>query len=104
MLSVFYLEKYFLSAKESERLKEAYRKGELLSGEVKQQFGEKMSALIETFQTNLRNVKESDFEKVLMQPEHKVKPELIEIWGRQDDAIKSDQNVQKQKAHSLSRS
>lgn len=94
-VSIFYLEKYFLSKKESNRLKDAYRKGELLSGEVKQQFGEKMSALIETFQTNLRNVKEADFEKVLMQPEHKIRPELIEIWGRQEDAIKSGKQVQK---------
>ncbi|MGI0141172.1 MAG: tryptophan--tRNA ligase [Candidatus Micrarchaeales archaeon] len=96
-VSIFYLEKYFLNSKECEELKGAYRRGELLSGEVKVQFAEKMTELVNTFQKNLRNVKDSDFEKVIMQPESKIKPELKQIWGAQTDVIKGNAQPVKSK-------
>ena len=55
-VSIFYLKNLFLEDKESNKIIEKYRKGELLSGEVKKILADEIIKFLEEFQKRLKNV------------------------------------------------
>lgn len=73
---LFYLEKYFLDNEEAKEIKEKYRDGELLSGEVKQMLFEEVSKFIKDFQRKQEKVKDRELREVLLDNDHE--EEVIE--------------------------
>ena len=65
-VSCLYLKYLFLDKKESEKLFEDYRKGKILTSEVKKLFTEKTLEFIKEFQSNLKKIKDSDVEKSIL--------------------------------------
>ena len=65
-VAFIYLKNLFLSPEESAELGERYRRGEVLSGEMKNLFGGKVVEFVKGFQSRLREVKEKDVEKCVM--------------------------------------
>ncbi len=61
-----YLQKYYLSKKDSEKLFADYRSGKILSGEVKQMLKERVISDVAAFNKNLSKVTSEDVEKVLL--------------------------------------
>lgn len=61
-----YLSKFFLNEKESKKLFDDYRKGKLLSGEVKNMLSEKLIKTIKKFQNSLKKVKKSSLKKSIL--------------------------------------
>jgi tryptophanyl-tRNA synthetase len=61
-VSFLYLKYLFLNSKESLRLGEKYRKGEILSGEMKKMFADKVVEFVKGFQSRLGKVKDKDVE------------------------------------------
>lgn len=64
-----YLSKFFLDEKEGKNLFEDYKKGKLLSGEVKKMLADKLVDFTSNFQVNLKNVKDGEVEKAIMKNE-----------------------------------
>jgi tryptophanyl-tRNA synthetase len=62
-----YLYKLFLDKKQGEKLFEDYRKGKLLSGEVKKKLAEEIINLTKTFQKNLKEISEEKVQKCILQ-------------------------------------
>lgn len=60
-----YLSSYFLDEKESKKLFEDYRKGKLLSGEVKKMLLDELIKFTQNFQNNLKKIKDSDVDKCI---------------------------------------
>ena len=77
-VAYLYLKSYFMTPKESKELYEDYRKGRLLSGELKIMLFEKVMARIREFQERYRKVTEKDLEKVILRNEDFDLPRLIE--------------------------
>lgn len=62
-VAIYYLDKLFLNEKESEKLKEDYKKGKILSGEVKKKLGDEIVKFTKGFQKRLKKISEKDIEK-----------------------------------------
>lgn len=65
-VSCQYLSKFFFNEKESRILFDNYRKGEILSGEVKKMLSDKVIGLIKIFQKRLKEIKEEDLKKSIL--------------------------------------
>ncbi len=65
-VSCLYLKYFFLSKKESEKLFDDYKKGKLLTSEVKSLFTKKVLEFIKHFQSNLKKIKEKDVERSIL--------------------------------------
>ena len=61
-----YLSKFFLKKEESETIIEDYKKGKLLSGEVKKMLSEKLVDFISIFQKRLKSISEEDIKKCIL--------------------------------------
>lgn len=64
-----YLSNFFLNDKESEKLFSDYRKGELLTGDVKKMFYEHLSKFVGGFQENLEKIDETKVDNSIMKNE-----------------------------------
>ena len=64
-----YLRNYFYDEKQTEELFEKYKKGELLSGEVKNLLYEELSKFLEGFQKNLKNIDLNKLDKMILKNE-----------------------------------
>ncbi|MBS3150751.1 hypothetical protein J4425_03025, partial [Candidatus Woesearchaeota archaeon] len=58
--------KFFLDEVESKELFTKYRKGELLSGEVKKMLIEKLVKMINEFQENLKKIDDNTLKKCIL--------------------------------------
>ncbi len=65
-VACIYLKYLFLKPEESDKLFEDYKKGKILSGEVKKLFADKVIDFIKNFQGNLKKVKEKDVERAIL--------------------------------------
>jgi tryptophanyl-tRNA synthetase len=65
-VSIFYLSRFFLSEKEAKALKEKYRKGKILSSEVKKLFADKAVAFLNEFQSKVKSVSQEDIDKAIL--------------------------------------
>ena len=61
-----YLSKLFLDEEESKKLFTKYKKGELLSGEVKKMLTEKLIKMINEFQENLKKIDDGTLKKCIL--------------------------------------
>ena len=61
-----YLKLLFLDEKESKKLFDDYKKGKLLTSEVKKLFADKVADLIKKFQDNLRKIDEKILDKCIL--------------------------------------
>jgi len=68
-VSFIYLEKLFLNKKESEELKEKYKKGKILSGEMKKLFADEVVKFIKKFQNNLKRIDDKTVERCILRNE-----------------------------------
>jgi tryptophanyl-tRNA synthetase len=68
-VSYMYLRSYFLKHDEAKKVYDSYKKGTMLSGEMKNLFLEKISEKIQAFQSKYERVTEKDVEKVIMRNE-----------------------------------
>ena len=68
-VSIFYLSKLFLNEHESGKLREDYRKGKILSGEVKKMLADKIVEFTKEFQARLKKVSIKDVDKCIMKNE-----------------------------------
>ena len=64
-----YLSKFFLSKKESEDLFGDYKKGNILSGEVKKMLSDRLIELTSKFQKKVNTIKKSDLNKAILKNE-----------------------------------
>ena len=60
----------FLNGKESEKLEEDYRKGKILSGEVKKMLADKIVEFTKEFQQKLKKISLKDVEKCVLKNEN----------------------------------
>jgi tryptophanyl-tRNA synthetase len=60
------LKKLFLTKKESKKLAEDYKKGKILSGEMKKMFADKAVEFVKKFQSNLKKVSDKDVDKAIL--------------------------------------
>jgi tryptophanyl-tRNA synthetase len=65
-ISCQYLSLFFLNEEESMQLFEKYRKGEVLSGEVKKMLFDKTSAFLNDFQDKLKDISDKDVSRCLV--------------------------------------
>ena len=65
-VSIYYLSNLFLDEQESEKLKDDYRKGKILSGEVKKMLGDKIVELTKEFQSRLKKINMRDVEDCIL--------------------------------------
>lgn len=65
-ISCIYLTKYFYDDKKSKKLIEDYKKGKLLSGDVKKLLGDELIKFTKTFQNNLKKITDKHVEKCLL--------------------------------------
>lgn len=65
-IACYYLEKYFLNKEESHKINEEYRKGNLLSKDVKKKLSDELLKFVKNFQNNLDNVNIKDCEKTIL--------------------------------------
>lgn len=65
-VSIFFLSRFFLDANESDNLKKKYKKGEILSSEVKKMFADKASDFLKEFQSKVKGVSQSDVDKAIL--------------------------------------
>jgi tryptophanyl-tRNA synthetase len=63
---IFYLSRFFLNEKEAKDIKEKYKKGKILSSEVKKLFAEKALAFLKDFQSKVKSLSQSDVDKALL--------------------------------------
>jgi tryptophanyl-tRNA synthetase len=64
-----YLTAYFLSQKEADKLEKNYRKGKILSSELKEKLYKELEKFLKTYKKKLAKVTEKDVDKVLMRNE-----------------------------------
>ncbi len=65
-VSFIYLEKLFLTKQEAEKLKNQYKKGKILSGEMKKLFADKAVEFIKQFQSNLKKTSQKDVDNAVL--------------------------------------
>ncbi len=65
-MSFQYLKAFFLSVEEATELENRYKKGEILSGEMKKLFQDKLTEFIKEFQCNEKTVSEQMLEKSIL--------------------------------------
>ncbi len=65
-VSCLYLKYLFLSEKESKKLFDDYRKGKLLTSDVKKLFADKVVEFTKSFQSNLKKISDKDVEKSIL--------------------------------------
>ena len=65
-ISCYFLEKYFLTKEESNNINNEYRKGNLLSSDVKNRLSQELLKFVNQFQSNLNKIKKTDCEKVIL--------------------------------------
>ena len=80
-VALYYLRSYFLSQEESEALTEDYRKGRVLSGELKQMLLERLTVRVDEFREKLAKVTEKDMGRVILLKEDIDLHALIERLG-----------------------
>ncbi|MEK6884863.1 MAG: hypothetical protein AABY22_34850, partial [Nanoarchaeota archaeon] len=68
-VSCLYLKYLFLSKEESKKLFDDYKKGKILTSEVKKLFAEKVIDFIKKFQSNLKKVSDKDVDKAILKNE-----------------------------------
>lgn len=68
-VSFLYLRYLFLDEKKSKELEEKYKKGEILSGEMKKMFADKAVEFVKGFQSRLKKVSEKDVDKCVLKNE-----------------------------------
>jgi len=68
-MSFQYLKAFFLEEKEADILEDRYKKGEILSGEIKKMFQDKLIEFLKDFQEKEKNISEQDLEKCIMKNE-----------------------------------
>ena len=61
-----YLSKFFLDEKESKKLFDDYRKGKILSGEMKKILIEKLTKMVNEFQENLKKLRDNTLKKTIL--------------------------------------
>ncbi|RMF98376.1 MAG: tryptophan--tRNA ligase [Candidatus Schekmanbacteria bacterium] len=61
-----YLSSYFLTEDDSKKIAEKYKKGEMLSGEMKDLLFDKLKDYLKNFQKNVSKIKKSDLEKSIL--------------------------------------
>ena len=69
-VSFIYLEKLFLNKKEAEKLKQKYKKGEILSGELKKLFADEVVKFIKQFQNDLKKIDDKTVQKCILKNEN----------------------------------
>ena len=67
-----YLSKFFLEKEQSKKLFEDYKKGKLLSKEVKKMLSEKLVEFTSNFQKKLKNIHEDDIKKCILTNDYKL--------------------------------
>lgn len=80
-IAYLYLKSYFLKPEEAKLIYDDYKKGKLLSGELKNMLLEKMHARIEEFKRKYEKVTVKDLEKVIMRNEEVDIEKLIDKSG-----------------------
>jgi tryptophanyl-tRNA synthetase len=65
-ISFQYLKAFFLSEEESKEIEVKYKKGEILSGEMKKMFQDKLLDFIKNFQHNEKNVSDKEVESCIL--------------------------------------
>jgi len=65
-ISYQYLSKFFLTDNESKKLFEDYKKGKILSSELKKMLSEKIIKMTSDFQKNLKKIKDKDLKKCIL--------------------------------------
>ncbi|MEK6844274.1 MAG: tryptophan--tRNA ligase [Nanoarchaeota archaeon] len=68
-VSCLYLKYLFLNKEESKNLFENYKKGKILSSEVKKLFADKVINFIKEFQSNLKNISDKDVNNSILKNE-----------------------------------
>jgi len=68
-----YLSKFFLKKEDSEKIFNDYKKGKLLSGEVKKMLSEKLVEFTSGFQKKLKSISESDVKRCILTNETNLK-------------------------------
>lgn len=68
-VSFIYLEKLFLNKKQSQELKEKYKKGEVSSGEMKKLFADEVIKFVKKFQDNLKKIDDKTVDKCILKNE-----------------------------------
>ena len=68
-VSIFYLTNLFFDESESDKLRNDYRKGRILSGEVKKMLGDEIVNFVKDFQSRLKKISDKDVEGCLMRNE-----------------------------------
>ncbi|MDE1874319.1 MAG: tryptophan--tRNA ligase [Candidatus Micrarchaeota archaeon] len=80
-VAYMYLKSYFLTSEDAKQLNADYRKGKILSGEMKKMLLDKVQERIDDFQHKYEKVTEGDIEKVIMRNEDVDLKSLIEKSG-----------------------
>ncbi len=79
-VSIYYLERFFLTKEESLSLREKYKKGEILSSEVKKMLADQIVEFTSNFQSKLKKVKFDDLDKtILRNKDFNLKSELSKL-------------------------
>lgn len=65
-IACLYLSKFFLDEKESKKLFDDYKKGKILSGEVKKMLIERLTKMLNEFQENLKKVDDRTLKKAIL--------------------------------------
>jgi tryptophanyl-tRNA synthetase len=65
-ISCQYLSKFFMEKEQAKKLLEDYRKGKILSGEIKKMLSEKLIEFTSSFQKRLKNIRKEDVEKCIL--------------------------------------
>lgn len=64
-----YLNNFFLTEKEAKQISEDYRKGKILSGELKKMLSDKLVDFTSNFQKKLKQIKQEDLDKCILKNE-----------------------------------
>jgi tryptophanyl-tRNA synthetase len=65
-MSLQYLKAFFLSEEESKEIEMKYKKGEILSGEMKKMFQNKLLDFIKNFQHNEKNISDKEVDNCVL--------------------------------------
>ena len=68
-ISYIYLKSYFLNNKESKDIYDEYKKGRILSGEIKKMFFDKLNERLTDFKEKYEKISIKDIEKVILKNE-----------------------------------
>src|SRR3989344_3415878 len=72
-VAIYYLDKLFLDKKASDKLKDDYKKGKILSGEVKKMLADEIVKFTEQFRERLKNVKDETVQKCILKNQLEIK-------------------------------